>query len=119
MNARLPILNSMIAKITTLFLLLFLIVGCSDPLPLNKLNYQGDWQNTNVQLIINRDGTVSYKKVVDGKTITIDAPIKSFIGNDIEVGVGWFSTVFEVSEPPQEVDGLWQMTVDGYRLTKQ
>ncbi len=96
-----------------------LLTGCSEPLPVDKLDYQGDWQNAYIRLVINRDGTVSYKKVIDGITTTIDAPIKSFVGNDIEVGIGWFTTVFKVSEPPLLIDGRWHMTVDGHRLVKQ
>ena len=105
-------------RIISIILFILLISGCSEPLPLDKLYYQGDWQNDNVRLLITKEGKVSYRKVIDGTTTTIDAPIKSFIGDNIEVGVGWFTTIFEVSAPPQQVDGLWLMTVDGYRLTK-
>jgi len=105
-------------RIISILLFILLISGCSEPLPLDKLDYQGDWQHANVRLVITKDGKVSYRKVIGGTTTTIDAPIKSFIGDNIEVGVGWFTTVFEVSEPPQQIDGLWLMTVDGYRLTK-
>jgi hypothetical protein len=106
------------SKFIILISLLLLLSGCSKPLPNDKLDYQGDWQNASVRLIITSDGSVSYKKVVDGMTTTIDAPIKAFIGDDIEVGVGWFTTVFDVSEPPHQIDGQWKMIVDGHLLTK-
>ena len=42
----------------------------------------------------------------------VNGPLKEFDGNDFLVGIGPFSTTFEVSEPPHETVNGWQMVVD-------
>ncbi|WP_240695211.1 hypothetical protein [Corallincola luteus] len=95
-----------------------LLSACSEPLPVDKLNYAGDWQSREMELLILTDGTVAYKRLQKGGTTSINAPLKEFQGNNFIVGIGPVTTTFIVAEPPTEVDGQWQMVVDGVRLTK-
>ena len=92
--------------------------ACSKPLPSEKMNYAGEWQSKEMGLLILADGTVSYKRLKGGGTTSVNGPLKEFNGNDFIVGVGPITTTFVVSEPPLEIDGVWQMVVDGVRLSK-
>ncbi len=71
-----------------------------------------------MSLLIFRDGTVEYERVDGNTTVSIDAPLKEFVEDDFVVGVWFIITTFDVSEPPEEIHGKWQMVVDGVRLTK-
>ncbi|GAA0370114.1 hypothetical protein GCM10009092_38020 [Bowmanella denitrificans] len=101
-----------------LFALLLLLSACSKPLPEDKQMYAGEWQSQEMYLLILPDGTVAYKRLKNGGSTSVNGPLKEFNGNDFVVGIGPLSTTFEVSEPPHEVDGHWQMVVDGVRLTR-
>ncbi len=98
--------------------IMFLISACSEPLPEDKLSYVGEWQSKEMGLIILQDGTVAYKRLKGGGSTSVNGPIKEFNGNDFKVGILFLTTTFKVSEPPHEINGLWQMVVDGVRLTK-
>ncbi|WP_020407963.1 hypothetical protein [Hahella ganghwensis] len=108
----------MFNKIICLTLLILLLAGCSDPLPQNRLNYAGEWQSKEMYLLIQNDGTVSYQRLKNGGSVSINGPLQEFKGDNFEVGFGPFSTTFEVSEPPHLVEDHWEMVVDGVRLTK-
>jgi hypothetical protein len=97
---------------------LFLLVACTKPIPPEKSSYVGDWQSPTMSLLIKQEGSVVYKRVRDNNTTTIEAPIKNFIGNDVEVGLASITTTFVVSSAPHQDDGVWKMTVDGVTLTK-
>lgn len=45
-------------------------------------------------------------------------PLKSFVGNDFEVGFGPFATTFVVSEPPYRDGDEWKMVVDEAELVR-
>ncbi len=107
----------MLRKLTTI-LLVSLLLGCSDPIPTDKLHYTGEWQSQEMYLLILADGTVDYKRLKDGGSVSINAPLKEFKGDNFDVGIGPFSTTFQVSEPPHQEDDQWVMVVDGIRLTK-
>ncbi len=64
------------------------------------------------------DGTVAYQRLTDGGSTSINGPIKEFVGDDFTVGILFMTTTFDVTEPPHMIDGVWQMTVDGVKLTK-
>lgn len=98
--------------------LLLLVAGCSGPLPADKLAYVGEWQSKEMRLLILADGTVACKRLQGGGTTSINAPLKEFVGDDFVVGVFFLTTIFEVTEPPHEVDEGWQVVVDGIRLTR-
>jgi len=102
---------------TTLALLVSLLLfGCDNPLPPSKLDYEGRWESENMLLIITRQGQVNYKRRQGNANTSIDAPIKEFTSTGFSVGFGFFSTDFVVNQKPTEIDGQWQMTVDGVVL---
>ncbi|MBV1910259.1 MAG: hypothetical protein KUG78_13230 [Kangiellaceae bacterium] len=108
----------MIKRIIALLVISLLITACSKPLPADKLNYAGHWQSPEMTLLILADGTASYKRTKKGVNVSVDGPIKEFIGKDFVVGFAALTTTFEVTEGPHQVDGEWQMVVDGVRLRK-
>ena len=95
-----------------------LLQACSQPLPPDRLQYVGEWRGTGVYLLILADGTVSYQRLKDGGRVSINAPLKSFDGDDFIVGVAFLTTTFEVSQPPTETEDGWTMVVDGVTLTR-
>jgi hypothetical protein len=95
-----------------------LLTACSEPVSQLKRDYVGDWQGPRMTLSIRADGTVEYERIKEGGNVSIKGPLKEFRGDDFVVGVSFLTTTFEVSEPPHEVDGQWQMVVDGVRLTR-
>ena len=92
--------------------------ACSSPVPKDKLDYVGEWKSKEMVLLIMKDGTVAYKRFRNGGSTSVNGPIQEFRGDNFVVGFGPISTTFKVSEPPQEVDGVWQMVVDGVRVSK-
>lgn len=102
----------------SVFVLAFLLAGCSQPLPEDRLSYVGEWQSNEMALLILADGTVSYERLKNGGKTSINAPLKEFQGDSFVVGIGPLTTVFEVSAPPRQVDGRWEMVVDGVRLIR-
>ena len=99
--------------------LLALLTACAKPLPADRLHYVGDWRGNGVSLLIAEDGNVVYHREEGGSTVSIDAPLKAFDGDDFEVGIGPLVTRFDVGQPPQEVDGEWTMEVDGRMLRRE
>src|SRR6185436_20613089 len=101
-------------------LLAALLCGCGQPVPAEKSSYVGEWQERKqtMYLLITQDGSIRYKRLKGGASTSIEAPIRSFEGDDFHVGVGPFSTRFVVSAPPyQDKDG-WKMVVDGVELVR-
>ncbi|WP_211826637.1 hypothetical protein [Kistimonas asteriae] len=107
-----------ITKPLLLVLLFLLLTGCGKPLPENRMNYAGYWTSNNMVIAIHPDGTVNYQRIQGRTTTTVNGPLAEFVGDDFVVGIGFLTTTFNVSEPPTQADGIWQMTVDGVRLTK-
>jgi hypothetical protein len=105
-------------KIITAFIFLIFLSACSNPLPEDKLNYAGEWRSKEMYLLILQDGTVAYERLKGGGTTSVNGPLKEFIGDDFVVGIGFMTTTFEVTEPPNETNGTWKMVVDGIRLTR-
>lgn len=105
-------------KFLLLSLFIFVISGCSGSFPSEKLEYIGNWKSNEMELKILADGSVAYKRINGSVTTTVHGPLKKFIGDNFVVGVLFFTTIFEVSEPPRMIKGEWQMVVDGVRLIK-
>jgi hypothetical protein len=99
-------------------LLALMLSACGMPVPPDKSEYVGEWQGKSMVLLITQDGSVRYKRVRDGVSTSIEAPLKRFDGDDFVVGVGPMSTVFIVSKPPFHDGGGWKMVVDGVELTR-
>ena len=95
--------------------------ACAQPLPQDKRDYAGTWQNddSSVQLTISADGRLDYSRQQVNSSTAISGPIKAFEGNRIQVGFGPFSSDFNVSEAPHlNSSGMWSMTVDGLYLNR-
>ena len=103
---------------SSLTVLLFLAACIGTPLPADKINYAGAWTAAGVSLDISADGFVRYKRLSGNITTKVNAPIKDFKGNSFEVGIWFFTTTFEVSQPPTLENGKWSMVVDGVKLEK-
>jgi hypothetical protein len=103
--------------VTTILVLLFLS-GCGIDVPEEKSNYVGAWESKEMSLLILQDGSVKYKRLKKGGTVSVTGPIQEFQGDDFVVGIAFFKTTFEVSNPPYQEDGEWKMVVDGVELTK-
>ncbi len=99
--------------------LLALLFGCAKPVPPEKATYVGEWNGTAMALLITQDGSVAYRRLVDGVNKSIDGPLKEFKGNNFVVGIGPISTTFSVTVPPHQEGTTWKMTVDGVELTKK
>ena len=97
---------------------LLTVSACSNPIPESRLNYVGKWQSEEMSLLILREGRVEYERRDGRTTVSIDAPLQEFVGDDLVVGVWFLTTTFDVTEPPELVGGKWHMVVDGIRLTK-
>ncbi len=98
--------------------LLLLAVACAKPLPPDKADYAGEWQAPAMYLLITSDGSLSYKRLKGGATVSVEAPIKEFQGNNIVAGVGPMKTTFIVSKPPYKDGDQWKMVVDDVELTR-
>ena len=95
-----------------------ILAGCAKPLPTDRSAYAGDWQAPNMRLQITSGGEVHYARRKGGANTTIDAPLKSFEGDDFVVGIGPLTTRFVVTRPPHREGNVWKMTVDGVELTR-
>jgi len=93
--------------------------GCkSVGVPDDKSDYVGEWKGVGMSLTITADGGVDYERTGAGGNKKINAPIKSWSGDNFEVGVGPIATTFDVSKPPYEDGDVWKMVVDGVEITK-
>jgi hypothetical protein len=99
-------------------LLSALLLGCGKPVPPERADYVGEWQEKNMYLLIGQDGRVKYKRTKGGASTSIDGPIKNFEGDNFDVGIWRMSTTFVVSRPPYQDQGKWKMVVDGVELTR-
>ena len=100
-------------------LLVAVLTACAKPLPPDKVEYAGDWRGSGVSLLITPEGQVVYHRQEGGSTVSLDAPLKAFDGDDFEVGIGPLVTRFDVGQPPTEADGEWTMEVDGRMLRRE
>ena len=105
-------------KLTVLLVLVLSLLGCGKPVPAEKSAYVGAWQGNSMDLAITQDGSVRYKRINGSATTKVEGPLKGFVGDNFEVGVGPMSTTFVVSKPPHEEGGSWKMVVDGTELTR-
>jgi hypothetical protein len=101
-------------------LVLLLTLGaCGKPLPADKSDYAGHWQEKDVVLVIVQDGTVHYRRRHDKGTTSVNAPIIRFEGDNFLVGLGPLNTTFVVERTPYREQGAWKMRVDGVTLVRQ
>ena len=105
-------------NIIVLLLLALGLSACAKPVPSDKAEYVGEWQGKSMVLRITQEGSVRYKRVKDGVSTSIEAPLKRFDGDNFVVGFGPMSTTFTVSRPPYHDGSAWKMVVDGVELTR-
>jgi len=105
-----------VKKIAALAVLL--LAACAKPLPPDKASYAGEWQSPAMYLLITKDGSLRYKRLKGGASVSVEAPIKEFQGNNIVAGVGPMATTFVVSKTPYQDGGKWKMVVDDEELTR-
>ncbi|CAN5129761.1 hypothetical protein BH09PSE6_BH09PSE6_04360 [soil metagenome] len=99
--------------------LALVLAACTPtPVPEDKLSYVGEWKSDTRSLRIDREGHVSYKRDDGGVQSSVNAPIKAFVGDDFEVGMGPIKTTFVVNQVPREDSNGWSMVVDGATLRK-
>jgi hypothetical protein len=94
------------------------LAACAKHVPPDKADYVGEWKEKTMYLYISQDGLVRYERIKGGVTKTLNGPLKEFIGDDFEVGVGPMSTTFVVSKKPYRDGDAWKMVVDDVELTK-
>ena len=109
-------------KLRVLLLSLLMAAGlaaCGKPVPADKAAFVGEWQRPEMYLLITQDGSVKYKRLKGGASVSVEGPLQGFEGDGFKVGVGPMSTSFRVDKPPHQTpDGAWRMTVDGVELTR-
>ncbi len=102
-------------------LLSLVLLGCSKPLPPDKIQYAGTWisADSRVNVLITPEGRIEYSNQQPGKSTSVSSPIKSFNEHGFDAGVGPLTTTFKVTQAPtQDNQGNWFMIVDGYTLAK-
>lgn len=107
------------APLFFLGLVFLTLAGCGKPVPAEKRDYVGFWENPIMQLIITQDGSVSYKRLKGGGNIKIEGPLQRFEGDDFVVGIFFINTTFHVERPPYKDGAVWKMVVDGVELVRQ
>ena len=96
-----------------------LIGGCNSmPVPEDKRSYIGTWEGVGLQLTINDNGGVNYRRVYGKRSTKVSGPLKNFEGDDFIVGVLFFTTTFNVHKPPYMDGDDWFMVIDGVELRK-
>ena len=101
-----------------LFALAFALSGCGQPVPDDRAQFVGEWQNKTMYLLITQDGTVKYKRLKGGSSTSISGPLQGFEGDTFDVGIGLMSTTFVIDRPPYQEKGEWKMVIDGATLTR-
>ena len=104
--------------IALLALCAVLLAACADPLPTERLEYAGEWRGATTYLLITPDGRCKYERRKNGNSVSVEAPIQRFEGDNFVVGLGPFTTTFVVAKPPHVADGKWRMVVDGVELVR-
>lgn len=109
-----PIKSSLVAVALALALL-----GCTKPVPQERIAYVGEWKSPAMSLLITRDGSVKYARIKGGVTTSVSGPLQKFEGDDFHVGIAFVATRFVVSKAPVQENGAWKMVVDGEVLTRR
>lgn len=105
-------------KLLVLMTLLVTLLGCGKPVPPEKSTYVGEWQEKTMYILITQDGSVRYKRLKGGASTSVEGPLKGFIDDNFEVGVGPIATTFIVNKPPYKDGEKWKMIVDDIALEK-
>ena len=96
--------------------------GCAKPLPPERQSYVGFWEaddhGEHFVLGLSGEGRARYLRTKPGSSEELDMPVKGFVGDSFDIGLGPISTHFEVQQAPHQEQGRWTMTVDGHVFTR-
>lgn len=111
-----------------------LILGCSGleeaaeqwaedmqplPPPARLSDIVGAWQSDTVTLVIYADGMMEHERHENGANTSFNAPILEWTEGAFTAGIGPIKQTFVINIPPEEVDGVWTMTVNNNVLTRR
>ena len=105
-------------KAIILIATLAFLVACSKPLPEDKKDFVGEWQNDVVWMMFHADGSFNYLRKEGSTSVEINAPVLEITDDRFRVGVWVWDTEFVINESPHQREGVWYMVVDGRVLTK-
>lgn len=95
------------------------LTGCTGA-PDAHAAYVGTWKSQHTALTITRSGRMNYHRDASETRVEerfVNVPIKQISPKEIVGAVG--DARLEITEPPHQAGGSWQMTVNGDVLTKQ
>jgi len=98
---------------------LLLLTACAKPLPSEQRDLVGLWEAPEMRLLITADGSLEYKRIKGGGSVSINAPIKEFHEGGFSAGIGPLTTEFKLDRRPHQEGGIWKMTVDGVELQRR
>lgn len=93
-----------------------LLAGCGGELPPDKAAYAGLWKNNETSLLITENGRLEYESNAGTVQTSLSAPIKAFTDTSIAAGFLFLASDFRIDRPPEEVNGVWSMVIDGQEL---
>ncbi len=99
-------------------MLLFAACDSIEEIPEDKKKYVGVWRSENAAIEIKDDGFVSYAKIVDGVSETVEGPIKEFEGDSFIVGFWFITKKFEVQEKPHIDGNSYKMKINDMEFTR-
>lgn len=90
----------------------------SKPLPPERAAYAGKWHSADVALTISEQGQVIYDRREGTGNVHVEGSIAGWSESGFVVGVMTVKTDFKVTRAPAQIDGVWQMTVNGDDLIR-
>lgn len=113
-----PVLSGMVVA-------LGLLAGAAQaealPVPASKAAYVGAWTGKQMELKIEQNGKIFYKRDEPGKRLSVNIELTGFDGDSFRGGLNGpfrIDTTFVVTKPPHKEGGKLKMTVDGVELTR-
>lgn len=109
-----------LAVFAVLVLAMTLACGAMESTPPPNQDFVGSWVAVDgtAFMQIGENGHINYKRNQDGTNTELNLPAKEWSDSSFTVGALGMSTVFSVESPPEEIDGVWHMTVDGLEYTR-
>ncbi|MCC7539254.1 MAG: hypothetical protein IT379_23730 [Deltaproteobacteria bacterium] len=79
----------------------------------------GTWVGGGITLTIDPGGSVAYRKQEGATNRTVNGPLSRFDRRGFDVNIIVSTVNFRIDRGPEQVGGVWKMTVDGVELTRQ
>lgn len=103
-------------------LALAVVLGCSafEGTPPPNQDMVGSWiaVDGSATLQISGSGQINYFRQRGSSTTEINLPAKVWAEDGFTVGALGMSTDFSIDVVPEQIDGVWHMTVDGLEYTR-